>query len=286
LAVVGIVVIALGIGLFNSLYTVHQTQQALVLQFGDPKRVVKEAGLKLKIPFVQNVVFFDRRLLGFDPPKEEVILADRRRLEVDAFIRYQIKDPLRFYQTVRNELGVRSRLQTLVGAGIRRVLAKVPLDSVLSERRAAIMLRIRDQVNQESQRLGVEIIDLRIVRADLPAENTQAILRRMQTERARIARRIRAEGEKLSKQIKAEADRDRTILLSEAEKQAQILRGEGDGEKTQLLNQAYGKDKKFFSLYRSMEAYREALDEDTTLVLSPDSDFFRFFGDMEGRRRK
>jgi membrane protease subunit HflC len=286
LAVIGIVVIALGIVLFNSLYTVHQTQQALVLQFGDPKRVVKEPGLKLKIPFVQNVVFFDRRLLGFDPPKEEVILADRRRLEVDAFIRYRITDPLRFYQTVRNEIGVRSRLQTLVGAGIRRVLAKVPLAAVLSERRAAIMLRIRDQVNLESGRLGVNVVDLRIIRADLPSENTQAILRRMQTERARIARRIRAEGEKLSKQIKAEADRDRTIILSEAEKQAQILRGEGDGEKTRLLNQAYGKDKQFFALYRSLEAYRGALGEDTTLVLSPDSDFFRFFGNMAGNKKK
>ena len=275
----GVVAVAGLVLLMSALFTVHQTQQALVLQFGDPKRVVKEPGLHLKIPFIQNAVYVDRRVLDFDAASEEVILGDQKRLVVDSFLRYRIVDPLRFYQTVGDETRLRSRIDTILDASQRKVLGEVPLFTVLSEDRAALMNRIRDQANEETAQFGIEIVDVRIKRADLPAENSQAIYLRMQTEREREARELRAQGAELGQRIRARADRERRVLIAEAEKEGEIIRGEGDAQAIKIFGDAFGQDVDFFSFYRSMEAYRNALgDANTSFVLSPDSEFFRYFG--------
>jgi membrane protease subunit HflC len=263
----------------SALFTVHQTQQALVLQFGDPKRVVTEAGLHVKLPFIQNAVYVDRRVLDFDAPSNELILGDQKRLVVDSFARYRITDPLRFYQTVGTELVLRDRINTILDASLRKVLGEVPLFTVLSADRATLMNRIRDQANQESQQFGIEIVDVRIRRADLPAENSQAIYRRMQTEREREAKELRAQGAELAQRIRARADRERRVIIAEAQREAQITRGEGDGNAVRIFAEAFGRDVDFFTFYRSMQAYRDALgDQNTSVVLSPNSEFFRFFG--------
>ncbi|HLT03205.1 MAG TPA: protease modulator HflC [Geminicoccaceae bacterium] len=262
----------------SALFTVHQTQQALVLQFGEPKRVVTEPGLHVKLPFVQNAVYIDRRVLDFDAESQEVILGDQKRLVVDAFSRYRIVDPLRFYQTVGDETGLRGRINTILDASMRRVLGEVPLFTVLSADRIALMDRIRSQANQEAQQFGIEIIDVRIKRADLPAENAQAIYRRMQTEREREAKELRAQGAELAQRIRARADRERRVIIAEAQREAQIIRGQGDADAVRIFAEAVGRDIDFFTFYRSMQAYREALaDDNTSFVLSPDSEFFRYF---------
>ena len=276
---IGVAVGVLALLVTSALFTVHQTQQALVLQFGNPKRIITEPGLHMKIPFVQNAIYIDRRVLDYDAISEEIILGDQKRLVVDAFARYRIVDPLRFYQSVGSEEVFRGRINTILDASLRKALGEVPLFTVLSEDRSNLMARIRDQANVEAKQFGVDVIDVRIKRADLPPENSQAIYRRMQTEREREAKELRAQGAEMAQRIRARADRERVVLLAEARKEAQIARGEGDGEAIEIFADAFGKDVDFFSFYRSMQAYRDALgDDNTSFVLSPDSEFFRYFG--------
>ena len=271
----------------SALFTVHQTQQALVLQFGNPKRIVTEPGLHVKLPFIQNAIYIDRRVLDFDALSEEVILGDQKRLVVDAFARYRIVDPLRFYQSVGSEAVLRGRINTILDASLRKVLGEVPLFTVLSEDRSALMNRIRDQANAEAKQFGIDVIDVRIKRADLPAENSQAIYRRMQTEREREAKELRAQGAEMAQRIRSRADRERRVIIAEAEKEAQIIRGEGDGQAVRIFAEAFGRDVDFFTFYRSMQAYRDAFgDDNTSFVLSPDSEFFRFFGPRPRRCRR
>jgi membrane protease subunit HflC len=263
---------------FSALFTVDQTQQALVLQFGDPKRVVTEPGLHFKLPFVQDAVYVDRRVLDFDADAQEVILGDQKRLVVDAFARYRIVDPLRFYQSVGTEAVLRGRIDTILDASLRKVLGEVPLFTVLSADRAALMNNIRNQANTEAKQFGIDIVDVRIKRADLPAENSQAIYRRMQTERDREAKELRAQGAELAQRIRARADRERRVIIAEAQKEGEIVRGQGDAQAVRIFADAFGRDVDFFTFYRSMQAYRNALgDDNTSVVLSPDSQFFRFF---------
>ena len=284
IAILGIILLGGGIIAFSSLFTVHQTQQALVLQFGNPKRVVKDAGLHFKVPFVQNVIFLDKRMLSYDGTGEEVIASDRKRLVVDAFLRYMISDPLRFYQTVGNERVAQQRLNALLTSSLRQVIGTVPLQSVLTGERADLMGQIAQRVNTEAKDLGISVADVRIRRADLPEANNQAIYARMKTEREREAREFRAQGAEISQRIRSRADREKTVLIAEAQKEAQILRGEGDGNAVRIFAEAFGTDIDFFTFYRSMQAYRESLGgEDTTMVLSPDSDFFRYFGSILGK---
>lgn len=263
----------------SSLFTVHQTEQVLVTQFGQPIRVINDPGLHAKIPFIQTVISFDRRLLDFDAAGEEVILGDQRRLIVDSFTRFRITDPLLFFQTAgAQESGIRGRLSSIVVSAMRRVLGNEPLLAVLSSDRSRIMGEIQRQVNEEARRFGVAVEDVRIRRADLPEENTQAILQRMQSERERVAREARAEGAEVAARVRAGADRERTVLLAESQAQADTLRGQGDQEAIGIFAEAAQRDPGFWSFYRSMQAYREAFSEgETRLVLTPDSEFFRFF---------
>ncbi len=271
----------------STLFTVHQTQQVLITQFGQPIRVIREPGLQAKIPFIQSVISFDRRLLDFDAPGEEVILGDQRRLIVDSFTRYRITDPLVFYQTVgATEGGIRARLNSIVSSALRRVLGNEPLLSVLSNDRTRIMGEIRTQVNTEARQFGIEVVDVRIRRADLPEENTQAILSRMQSERERVAREARAEGAEVAQRVRAGAERERTVLLAEAQAQADILRGQGEQEALRIVAEAFGRDLDFFQFWRSMQAYREAFGEGgTRMVMTPDSEFFRYFRESGGGLR-
>jgi len=263
----------------STLFTVQETQQVLITQFGEPKRVIQQPGLHAKLPFIQNVISFDRRLLDFDAPGEEVILGDQRRLIVDSFTRYRINDPLRFYQTVgATEAGIRARLNTIVTSSLRRVLGNEPLLAVLSSDRPRIMGEIRRQVNEEARQFGIAVEDVRIRRADLPGENTQAILSRMQSERERVAREARAEGAEVAQRVRAGAERERTVLIAEAQAQADILRGQGEQEAIRIFAEAFQRDPAFFQFWRTMQAYREAFSEgDTKMVLTPDSEFFRYF---------
>jgi membrane protease subunit HflC len=270
----GIVLVAI----FGSVYTVYETQQALVLQFGRFIRTVTEPGLHFKLPFLQNVVYIDRRVLDFDAPAEEVILGDQKRLVVDAFARYRIVDPQRFYQSVRDEDGLRLRINTVLDASLRKVLGDTPLFTVLSADRSALMDRIQDDANSRVRSFGVDVVDVRIKRADLPAENSEAIYRRMQTEREREAKELRAQGYELGQRIRASADRERRVLIAEAQKKAQIIRGQGDGEATRIFAESFGQDIDFFTFYRSMQAYQSALgDDSTSFVLSPEGEFFQYF---------
>lgn len=269
---------------YSTLFTVHQTEQALVLQFGDPKRVVSEPGLNWKLPFVQNVIYFDKRILDFDIPEAEVIASDQKRLVVDAFARYRITDPLKFRQTVVTLAGVDARLSTLLNGGLRQVLGKESFYAILSGERGTLMGSIRDRVNNEAAQFGIEVVDVRIRRTDLPEANSQAIYRRMQTEREREAREARAQGAEIAQRIRSRADREKTVLLAEARRDSEITRGKGDGERNRIFAEAVDKDPEFFAFYRSMRAYEEAFKPaDTTMVLSPDSEFFRYFIDLSGK---
>ncbi|WP_419896469.1 protease modulator HflC [Roseomonas sp. USHLN139] len=263
----------------SSLFTVYQTEQVLVTRFGQPVRVINDPGLHVKIPFVDTVISFDRRLLDFDAGGEEVILGDQRRLIMDSFTRFRITDPLLFFQTVgAQEAGIRARLSSIVVSSLRRVLGNESLLAVLSSDRARIMTEIRRQVNDEALRFGVAVEDVRIRRADLPEENTQAILSRMQSERERVAREARAEGAEVAARVRAGADRERTVILAESQAQADTLRGQGEQEAIRLFADAFQRDPEFYSFYRSMQAYRQAFSEgETRLVLTPDSEFFRYF---------
>ena len=262
----------------SSAYIVYQPEQAIVLQFGEPVRWVKEPGLKFKIPLIQNVVFYDTRLLNLDPPAQEVVLNDKKRLDVDSFTRYQIVDPLKFYQTVKNETQARSKLEEIVNSSLRKVLGRVTLTELLSQQRTQIMADISKTVKKDAEAIGVSVADVRIRRADLPMEVMQAINERMKTERQRDAKEFRAKGQQKAQNIRATADKEAAIIVAEAEKQSQILRGEGDKESVAIWNKIVGQDVDFYEFYRSLEAYRKSLgDNETSLVLSPDSQFFKYF---------
>ena len=275
---IAIVFGALLILLFSSAYIVYQPEQAIVLQFGEPVRVVNEAGLNFKVPFVQNVVFYDSRLLNLDPPAQEVVLNDKKRLDVDSFTRYRIINPLQFYQTVRTEEQARSKLAEIVNSSLRKVLGRVTLAELLSQQRTQIMADISAIVKKDAEAIGVSVADVRIRRADLPREVMQAINDRMKTERQRDAKEFRAKGQQQAQNIRATADKEATIIVAEAEKNAQITRGEGDKQAVELWNKIVGQDVEFYDFYRSLDAYRKSLsNEETSLVLSPDSDFFKYF---------
>jgi len=278
LLAIGAGVVLLAVIAASALFTVRETQQALVLQFGQPVDVISEPGLKVKLPLIQNVVYMERRVLDLEPPMEQVILSDQRRLEVDTFARYRIFSPLDFYRSVGNEAVAETRLSSIVNATVRRVLGSATQLQVLSEERARLMEEITRQVNAEAHRFGIEIVDVRIRRADVPDAATQAIFARMRSEREREAAEFRAQGQEQSQQIRSRADRERTVLLAEAQRDAQILRGEGDNQALRILAEANNRDQQFYAFYRTLQAYREAMrNEDTTLVLSPQSSFFRFF---------
>ena len=273
----GIVLIAVVV--FQSLFIVQEISQAIVLQFGDPKKIVTKAGLNFKLPFIQNVVYLDKRILNLDNDPEEVIAADQKRLIVDAFARFKIVDPLKFYISVGNERVARSRLSTIINSRIRGVLGTQELATLLSTDRARQMQIIQSQVNEEAQNFGIEIVDVRIKRADLPPANSDAIYKRMQTEREREAKEFRAQGAEIAQKIRSTADKDVTVILAEANKKSEIMKGEGDGERNKIFANAFGRDPQFFAFYRAMQAYEKALiGGETSLVLSPDSEFFKFFG--------
>ncbi len=276
--VVAIVLIAIGILLDSSLFIVDQTEEALVLQFGKPVRVVANPGLELKTPFVQNVVYFDKRLLDVEPPPEEVIASDQKRLVIDTYTRYRIVDPLLFYQTVGTEDSVRARLTSMVSSSLRQVVGKVPLSALLSAQRADIMHLIRDDVHNAAKSFGIEVVDTRIRRADLPTQNSEAIYARMNSERQQQAALYRGEGAQAAQTVRAGADREVTVILANAQRDGQELRGQGDAAATAIYAKSYGQDKDFFAFYRSLEAYRTAFaGRNTTFVLSPDSSFFKYF---------
>ncbi len=269
--------VALGL-IRGSAYIVYQPEQAIVLQFGEPVRWVKEPGLKFKIPLIQNVVFYDTRLLNLDPPAQEVVLNDKKRLDVDSFTRYQIVDPLKFYQTVKTETQARSKLEEIVNSSLRKVLGRVTLTELLSQQRTQIMADISKTVKKDAEAIGVNVADVRIRRADLPMEVMQAINERMKTERQRDAKEFRAKGQQKAQNIRATADKEAAIIVAEAEKQSQILRGEGDRTSVAIWNKTVGQDVEFYEFYRSLEAYRKSLgDAETSFVLSPDSQFFKYF---------
>jgi modulator of FtsH protease HflC len=269
---------------YLTLFTVSQTQQALVLEFGKPKRVISEPGLQYKIPFIQNVEFFDKRILDIDTASQEVIASDKKRLVVDAFARYKIVDPLLFFQSVLDERIASSRIGAVLEASLRRVLGGATFASVVRDKREELMRTILAQVNQEATPFGVKIVDVRIKRVDLPEANMQAIYRRMQTERQREAAEWRAEGEGASRRIRGTADREVTVIKADATGESERTRGTGDAERNRVFAEAFGQDPDFFAFYRSMQAYEGALKgDDTRLLLSPDSEFFQYFNGANGK---
>jgi membrane protease subunit HflC len=281
IAVLAIIAVVVG---FSSLFTVHQNQQALVLRFGEPIRVVKDPGLEFKIPFVDSVVYNDKRILDVEHPAQEVIASDQKRLVVDAFARYRVSDPLRFYQTLGSVERANSQLTTLLNSALRRVLGEATFVQTVRDEREVLMGRIRDQVNREGKNFGIAVVDVRIRRADLPEANSQAVFQRMQTQIQREAAEIRAGGNQLAQTIRAKADRDVTVTIADATSTGEQVRGEGDALRTDIYANAYNQDRDFFTFYRSMQAYETGLKHgDTRLLLAPDSDFFRYFSNPTGK---
>jgi membrane protease subunit HflC len=279
LVILGIVAVVA----YLTLFTVSQTQQALVLEFGKPKREIKDPGLHYKIPFIQNVEYFDKRILGIDTAAQEVIASDKKRLVVDAFARYRITNPLLFFQSVRDERIANSRIGAILEASLRRVLGSSSFQSVVRDKRDALMRTILSQVNEEAADFGVQIVDVRIKRVDLPEANMQAIYRRMQTERQREAAEFRAEGEGAARRIRATADRQVTVIKADATGSAERIKGEGDAQRNRIYADAFNQDPDFFSFYRSMQAYEASMKAgDTRMLLSPDSEFFRYFNAAGG----
>ncbi len=273
------ILVVLGVVAYGSIFVVQEINQAIVLQFGDPKKIITKPGLNFKLPFIQNVVYLDRRVLNLDNPPEEVIAADQKRLIVDAFARFKIVDPLKFYISVGNERVARSRLATIINSRIRSVLGTQELATLLSTDRAVHMGTIQNDVNTEAQNFGITIVDVRIKRADLPQANSEDIFKRMQTEREREAKEFRAQGAEIAAKITSTADKEVTVIIANANKQAEIMKGEGDGQRNKIFANAFGRDPQFFGFYRAMQSYEKALiGGDTSLILSPDSDFFKFFG--------
>jgi len=291
---IAIVLLILLVVAYSTFFTVYQTRQALVVRLGQPVRVITEPGLNAKIPFIDSVIYIDKRILAIESPAQEVIASSQdkanagvaqagERLVVDAFARYRIIDPLKFYQTVGPD-GASSQLSILLNSALRRVLGAATLADAVRNRREDLMAQMRDQLDRDAQPFGIQVVDVRIRRVDLPEQNSQAVYQRMQTERQREAAEFRAQGSQKSQEIRARADRDVTVLLAEANSQAENTRGQGDAERNRIFADAYGKDADFFSFYRTMQAYERSMQHnDTHLVLRPDSDFFRYFGDPSGR---
>lgn len=283
LALIVVIAAAAAVVVFFSAYIVNQTQQALVLEFGRPLRVVQEPGLNWRTPFIQTVEYFDKRILDLDTDQQEVIASDQKRLVVDAFARYRITDPLLFYQAVRNERGAQLRLVSIIDSALRTVLGRATFIEVVRDKREELMNEIQAHVNLDARNLGMEIVDVRIKRADLPEANSQAIYRRMQTERQREAAELRAQGSEAAQRIRSTADRQGAVIIAEARRDSEILRGEGDAERNSIYAAAFSKDQDFFAFYRSMQAYEEGLKgADTRMVLSPNSQFFRYFSNAMG----
>lgn len=283
--IIGIVIAVLGIIAYGALFTVDQRQQAIVMQFGEPKRVITEPGLAWKLPLLQNVQYYEKRVLNLDPPSENILLSDQKRLIVDVFARYRIADPLLFFQSVRSEENARPRLNTIINGRLRQILGNATLSSVLSDERTQILRELRETVDQETRRFGIALVDVRIRRADLPDEVRESVYNRMRSEREREAAEFRAQGFEQAQRITAAADREATVIKAEARREADILRGQGEGRRTEILNEAYGQDAEFFNFYRTMQAYTAALGaESTYMVLSPDSEFFSFFNEAQGNR--
>ena len=280
LPIVGVIAVVA----FFSIFIVKEVNQAIVLQFGDPKKIITKPGLNFKLPFIQNVVFLDKRILNLDAPPEEVIASDQKRLIVDAFARFQIIDPLKFYISVGNERVARSRLSTIINSRIRSVLGTQRLQTLLSEDRTKQMSLIQEGVNNEAEKFGIKIVDVRIKRADLPQANSNAIFARMQTEREREAKEFRAKGAEMAVTITSTADKEVTVILADAQKKSEIMKGEGDGQRNKIFADAFGQDPEFFAFYRAMQAYEKALiGGETSLILSPDSEFFKFFGNVKSK---
>jgi modulator of FtsH protease HflC len=286
LAIVGLVVIVGGVVANSTLFTVHQASQALVLQFGSPVRVERTPGLKFKVPFVQNVEYYDRRILDLDPRPQEVILQDQKRVNVDSFARYRIVDPLEFRKKVSTDIEFRAVFGGRLNSAVRAEVGKVLLGDMLTAKRADVMHKISEQLKGQAPDFGVEVIDVRIGRTDLPDTTSQAVYTRMRSSRVAQAAELRAKGEEEKAKIQAGADRERTVILANAQKEAEIARGQGEGARTIILNDAFGRDPEFFGFYRTMEAYGQAFNEGTSLVLSPDSDFMRYFGAASGDKRR
>jgi membrane protease subunit HflC len=285
-AVAALIIIALIVA-YSTFFTVYQTRQALVVRLGQPIRIVTEPGLNYKVPLIDTVIPVDKRILDLENPPQEVIASDQKRLVVDAFARYRVKDPLKFYQAVGTVEGANSRLSTLLNSALRRVLGEATLIQVVRDQREQLMARVREQLEAEAQAFGIGIVDVRIRRADLPEQNSQAVYQRMITERQRQAQEFRSQGTQKAQEIRAKADRDVTVLLAEAQSKGEQTRGEGDAVRNCIFAQAYGRDPEFFSFYRSMQAYEAGLrPNDTRMLLKPDSDFFRFFGDPSGKSRE
>lgn len=282
--VVAVIIALAAIAVYSSIFFVHQTQQALVLRFGEPRRIILEPGLQYKAPLIDTVILIDKRILDLDNPPQEVIASDQKRIVVDAFARYRIIDPLKFYQSVATVEGANSRLLPVLNSSMRSVLGESTFIEVVRDDRADLMSRIKDGMNaQAKNNFGIEVVDVRLRRADLPDANSQAIYQRMQTERQREAAEIRAQGNQASQAIRAKADRDVTVIIAEASSKGEQLRGEGDGTRNKIFADAYGKDPDFFAFYRSMQAYEQGLQKDgTRMLLTPDSDFFRFFQNPSG----
>ncbi len=279
--IIGLIVLTL-ITAFLSIIIVKEVNQAIILQFGDPKRIITKPGLNFKVPFIQNVVYLDKRILNLDAPPEEVIASDQKRLIVDAFARFQIVDPLKFYISVGDERVARSRLSTIINSRIRNVLGQEELQTLLSKDRSKQMSLIKEGVNNEAQNFGIRIVDVRIKRADLPQANSDAIYRRMQTEREREAKEFRAKGAEMAVTITSTADKEVTVILANAQKESEIMKGQGDGMRNKIFANAFGRDPEFFAFYRAMQAYEKALiGGETSLILSPDSEFFKFFGNIK-----
>ena len=273
-----IIIAAIAATASSALFIVNETQQALVIQFGEPKRTVDQPGLKFKLPFIQDVIFFEKRVLSFIPDEgEEAILKDQKRLKVDTYARFKIVDPLRFYQSVRNEIEARKQLDTIVDSALREELGLRGLKAILSEQRNSITKNIRDQVNIKARTLGMEIIDIQIRRADYPEVTSQAIFARMISERERIAREFRATGEEEAQKIRASAEKQRVVTVADGARQSQEIRGAGDAEAIRIYAESFGQDPEFFSFYRSMEAYKKSFNQDDTMVINPTGDFFKFF---------
>ena len=269
---------------YSSVFTVQQTEQALVVRFGAPVQVVTDPGLHFKVPFTDTVIPIDKRILDLENPAQEVIASDQKRLVVDAFARYRIKNALQFYQSVGSIQAANLQLTTLLNSALRRVLGEVTLIQVVRDQREALMARIRDQLDHEAGNYGIQVVDVRIRRADLPEQNSQAVYQRMKTERQREAAEFRAQGNQKAQEIRSNADRELTVIVAEANSKAEQIRGEGDAERNRLFAEAYGQDPDFFAFYRSMTAYENGFkSNDTRFLLRPDSDFFRFFGGASGK---
>ncbi|MES2728718.1 MAG: protease modulator HflC [Pseudomonadota bacterium] len=264
--------------LASSMFTVSETQQVLVLQFGEVRQQIKQPGLHFKMPLIQQTKFYEKRILHVDPPPEDVILADQKRMRVDVFARYQITDMLKFFQALNNEATASQRLSSIINASVRSQLGRATIIGVLSEKRDVLMEQIQNDVNTETGRFGIRIVDVRIVRADLPEQVMESTFNRMRSEREREAREARAQGEEMALEIRATADKEKTILLAQAIRDSQIIRGQGDEAAIKLYGDAFNRDPSFYAFYRSLEAYRTSLaDPSKTLVLSPSNEFFRHF---------